>query len=160
MAGVGAACGLALLSSCASSRPYRWSLALKHDAALRHHAEQIRIGRIEVQRETFGQLIADVQKRSVAQDPQGQGICFIVPPEFQHAYSSLREQRLTLTLGPNLTLEQFLSEVPLDGWVFFALSDHEVALIPQGQVVFDVEVPNAGSQRRIDPPRGATTDKR
>ncbi|MCX7006812.1 MAG: hypothetical protein NTY53_06125 [Kiritimatiellaeota bacterium] len=129
-----------LLVSCSTPRKFGLSESRANAPVFFAHADQIRMGTVVFHQESLANIFSDMARRSKENDPTHRGIRFVIPVEFRHQYKHLAAERLTLSLGSNVTLSQVIHELPLPGWVFFPLSETDVAVIPADSFTKDENI--------------------
>ena len=93
------------------------------------------LGRIAVRQETHEKVFALAEQLAKQHDPSGIGVKVVVPPQYRKRYEQeLKNSRVTLSLGPRLTMKQFMAEFPFDSWRQCYWSKGVVILIPINSV--------------------------
>jgi hypothetical protein len=125
---------LALASGCASDDTTAASLSQNR---LRYEKTTgaLMLGRIDARDETHESVFARVQTIARQNDPSGIGVEIVVPKQYRRRYNSdLKDKRVTITLGPQLTMKQFIAEFPTDDWFLCYAGEGVLRLVPLDSV--------------------------
>ena len=125
-----AAATILLASGCQSYR-------LTSDDLIQKRAQQenitgaLYLGRITVRQETHEKVFAIAENLSKQHDPSEIGVKVVIPPQYRKRYEQeLKNTRVTMSLGPRLTMKQFMAEFPFDSWRLCYWAEGVVILIP------------------------------
>ena len=124
-----------LLASGCQSFPLTADSLVKRKSQYENITGSLFIGKIATTNETHESIFMLAEQLAKQNDPANIGVKIVVPPQFQKRYEKeLKNMRVTMNLGPRLTMKQFMAEFPFDGWRQCYWSEHEVILIPIGSV--------------------------